>query len=329
MNTLDRCRRQTNADFVLTRAHILILFLALVSLSKACGTLVCDAHSNGRGVTNTEGARETYYDNDLNELTHTTGAESLSFDYDAAGNRICRTSGGQSDYYTFDFEGRLLYVDKNTAGNPGNYYNTYDDRTRRIGRIDADQGATTIVYSGGQSVREYAGATASGNPEAEYVRGKGLGKGIVNPLYSIRGSDLHYSHANHRGDVTSQTKNTTSGVTLTSQTGYGAFGDTVSTSGQTNADPFRANGKEEDPTGLLLEGYRLRDLETGSFIVSDLHVFLQFSIHGSRIISGIRGWRRSLPWESLPGSPASRPAGCRSRARRRSASRIHDRALSI
>jgi RHS repeat-associated protein len=37
----------------------------------------------------------------------------------------------------------------------------------------------------------------------------------------------------------------------------------------TNADRQRANSKDEDPTGLLNEGFRYRDLETGTFITRD------------------------------------------------------------
>ena len=34
-------------------------------------------------------------------------------------------------------------------------------------------------------------------------------------------------------------------------------------------DPHRANSKEEDPTGLLNEGFRYRDLQTGTFLTRD------------------------------------------------------------
>jgi RHS repeat-associated protein len=36
-----------------------------------------------------------------------------------------------------------------------------------------------------------------------------------------------------------------------------------------NRDRHRANTKEEDPTGLLNEGFRYRDMETGTFISRD------------------------------------------------------------
>jgi RHS repeat-associated protein len=52
---------------------------------------------------------------------------------------------------------------------------------------------------------------------------------------------------------------------------YAAYGTRVqeASAGGAPADRFRANSKEEDPTGLLNEGFRYRDLETGTFIGRD------------------------------------------------------------
>ncbi len=52
---------------------------------------------------------------------------------------------------------------------------------------------------------------------------------------------------------------------------YAAYGTRVqeALAGGVPADRFRANSKEEDPTGLLNEGFRYRDLETGTFISRD------------------------------------------------------------
>lgn len=60
---------------------------------------------------------------------------------------------------------------------------------------------------------------------------------------------------------------------LTYQSAYEAFGkhgDTASSEewGSTD-DRQQANTKDEDPTGLLNEGFRYRDLETGTFITRD------------------------------------------------------------
>jgi RHS repeat-associated protein len=52
------------------------------------------------------------------------------------------------------------------------------------------------------------------------------------------------------------------------QAAYGAFGTRPQESGDT-AERHKANTKEEDPSGLLNEGFRYRDLETGTFITRD------------------------------------------------------------
>lgn len=51
---------------------------------------------------------------------------------------------------------------------------------------------------------------------------------------------------------------------------FGKHGDAPGThQWGTSRDRQRANTKEEDPTGLLNEGFRYRDLETGTFLTQD------------------------------------------------------------
>ena len=70
---------------------------------------------------------------------------------------------------------------------------------------------------------------------------------------------------NSRGDVISQTN---SAGTATFEAQYEAFGTRRVEAG-TAVGRQKANTKDEDPTGLLNEGFRYRDLETGSFITRD------------------------------------------------------------
>jgi RHS repeat-associated protein len=71
--------------------------------------------------------------------------------------------------------------------------------------------------------------------------------------------------ANARGDVTTQVD---AAGNITWQASYEAFGTRTRERGD-NYDPQRANSKDEDPTGLLNEGFRYRDLEAGVFISRD------------------------------------------------------------
>ena len=96
-----------------------------------------------------------------------------------------------------------------------------------------------------------------------------MGGGVGGLLYSKRwngtGWTMSFDLANGRGDVTTQT-NASGNVTW--QASYEAFGMRTAEAG-TNNDHQRANSKEEDPSGLLNEGFRYRDLEAGVFISRD------------------------------------------------------------
>lgn len=183
--------------------------------------------------------------------------------YDHNGNRISRVSGGQTDTYGYDYENRLLALTKNTAGGVGSYSYVYDYRTRRVQRVES--GATTnLVFSGGVSVSEYDGAAPS-VVSAEYIRGSDWGGGVGGLLYSVRSGTASFKHYNSRGDVISETNSI---GTTTWQATYEAFGTRTQEVGATQ-DRQKANTKEEDPTGLLNEGFRYRCLETGVFITRD------------------------------------------------------------
>jgi RHS repeat-associated protein len=146
----------------------------------------------------------------------------------------------------------------------GSYAYTYDYRTRRIVRDEsAASGARTLLtFSGGTSVQE---ADASGNVAVEYVRSSDWGGGVGGILYTLRDGDRSYNAYNSRGDVVSVTDD--SGA-ASWQASYEAFGTRTLQVG-TNTERQRANTKDEDPTGLLNEGMRYRDLESGMFISRD------------------------------------------------------------
>ena len=124
--------------------------------------------------------------------------------------------------------------------------------------------ATSLVFSGGTSVQEYTGAPG-GAPAVEYVRGSDYGGGVGGILYTLRSGTPSYTHENRRGDVVAKTN---AAGSLTYQAQYAAFGQQVATSGSTQ-DRQKSNSKDTDPTGLVDEGFRYRDLETGMFITRD------------------------------------------------------------
>jgi RHS repeat-associated protein len=139
-----------------------------------------------------------------------------------------------------------------------------------------------VAFSGGTSVAEFSGPTLS----LLLARGVDIGGGTRGLLWTARretGSavTLRFNRYNSRGDVVGQSD--AAGVTTWAAT-YQADGRRTGEIGTNlnpkhatgrvrelgvNRDRHRANTKEEDPTGLLNEGFRYRDMETGTFISRD------------------------------------------------------------
>ena len=183
-----------------------------------------------------------------------------SFIYDDNGNRETRVTAAGTDTYTWEDESRLTRLD--TPG--GDYDYTYAPRGRRIVRDESSAGGsrTELTFSGGTSVQE---ANTSGAVQVEFIRGSDWGGGIGGVLFTIRSGTCSYNAYNSRGDVVSTTDDS---GTATWQAAYEAFGTRTEQDGS-NTERQRANTKDEDPTGLLNEGQRYRDLEAGVFISRD------------------------------------------------------------
>jgi RHS repeat-associated protein len=99
----------------------------------------------------------------------------------------------------------------------------------------------------------------------QHVRGPDLGGGTKGLLYSLRNGLPRFNRYNGRGDVVAQSD---IDGTTTWAASYQADGRRTAEAGM-NVERHRACTKEEDPTGLLNEGFRYRDMETGTFISRD------------------------------------------------------------
>jgi RHS repeat-associated protein len=186
---------------------------------------------------------------------------------------LALSGGGAATAYEWDAQDRLTRV---VMPDGKAYHYTYDYRTRRIGtEREASGGAaeqhTAIVFSGGLSLAEYESTstqTSIANPavtSVHYVRGPDMGGGVGGLLYSLRGGAPKYNLSNGRGDIVAQSD---ASAALTWTASYEAGGKRTTETG-TNADKHRANSKDEDPTGLLNEGFRYRDLETMVWLSRD------------------------------------------------------------
>jgi RHS repeat-associated protein len=253
-----------------------------------------------------DGEAMSYTYNAVNQLLTVSGSENAVFDYDTNGNRwhayaeatdlppsppptdsgnhLLTESGDhlivsdgdaddedaggeiphgeQEELYEYDYENRLVKLTRTVSGNAQEYHYGYDYRTRRVLRNEGN-GDETISFSGGTSVSEWG--SAGSTPLVEYIRGSDYGGGIGGILYTFRNNVPSFTHYDARGDVT-QKVNADGAVTYQAQ--YEAFGSRTKETGQTQ-DRQKANTKDEDPTGLLNEGYRYRDLKYGVFITKD------------------------------------------------------------
>ena len=245
------------------------------TVTKCCPTRTRRIVSeNGVVTTSTE------YDynpaNQLESLTESNGAggtlRSALIGFDERGNRetqMVTLPGGieKTTQYDWDFQNRLVGV---TDPQGGAHAYAYDYRSRRIARSEPG-GATAVSWSGGLSLAEYPVSrlqSAIANPQSpivEYRRGPDMGGGIGGLLHSLRNGAPKYNLGNGRGDVVAQS-DATGALTWTAS--YEAFGTRPVETGS-NADRQRANTKEEDPTGLLWEHFRYRDLETGVWLSRD------------------------------------------------------------
>ncbi|WP_143157896.1 RHS repeat-associated core domain-containing protein [Rubritalea squalenifaciens] len=220
----------------------------------------------------------------------------VSFTYDANGNRATRTHQANTDTYSYDLNNRLVSLDLNSSADSaknGLYEYGYDHRTRRVLRDESDltSGKTTrVVFSGGLSVQEHeqnAGSYNLTSPAVEYVRGSDYGGGMGGVLYTLRAGVPSYNAYNSRGDVVSKTDDSEA---ITWQASYEAFGTRTEEDGSTD-DRQKANTKDEDPTGLLNEGMRYRDLEAGVFITRDPAGF----VDGPNVYTYVR----QNPWSAF------------------------------
>jgi RHS repeat-associated protein len=259
---------------LLTLSSILAVPLAWANASsQSSDTVYTYDAANNRISKTTNGATTNYTYNALNQLTDVFTGDSptpyITYAYDSDGNRIQRIKGPVTTTYTYDQENRLISLnDPGLMPNePAAYSYQYDYRTRRVLRTEGET-STRIVFSGGTSSSEHPFDISThvvSVPNVEYVRGSDYGGGIGGILYSLRNEDVSFTHYNNRGDVTAKTDDIGN---LTYQASYEAFGSRTRESGNTQ-DRQKANTKDEDPTRLLNEGFRYRDLETGTFVTRD------------------------------------------------------------
>lgn len=214
-----------------------------------------------------------------------------SYEYDANGNRRSEETSVDlailgKDHYTYDSFGRLtqLEIGAGTGGENGIYRYAYDHDSRRIGRAAPGQPDRLFSFRGSSPAHEWTPGSGGG---ALPGLAENIGGGVGGRLYSYEGASPVYSFHNPRGDVILQT---TDGGSLSYQAVHAAYGLAEEQFGS-RAGGYGANSKWHEPAGLINDGYRYRDADTGTFISRDPAGF----------IDGLNdyGYVRNNPWSAF------------------------------
>ncbi|MCU0797818.1 MAG: hypothetical protein MUF31_17995 [Akkermansiaceae bacterium] len=168
--------------------------------------------------------------------------------------------------FTSDHENRLIVVvDRLT----GSFSYSYVHRPSGVLPNEAGSRGVPLVVAklnlGGWGIINGCEGSAT-NPAVETMRGSDMGGGVGGVLYTrLENGQISFNHYNSRGDLTAQTTGLGSVSWAASYRGDGTRSAEVGNA----IGRQRANTKDEDPTGLLNEGMRYRDLEFGIFLTRD------------------------------------------------------------
>jgi RHS repeat-associated protein len=200
-----------------------------------------------------------------NRLTHTTdaaGAVVTQYEYDARGNRIAETTGGETTIYEYDYRNLLVQV---TKGATVVQYE-YDGRGDRVARIENGVRTEYVNDVNRRYTQVLVQADSDGAAEGRYIYGlarlSGLLQGHSSPLYYL------IDAIGSTSDLTDE-----AGMARTSYS-YDAFGAAQPASPGTDtnqwANSFLFAGENVDEaTNLIYLRARYYDPAVGRFLTSD------------------------------------------------------------
>jgi len=230
---------------------------------------------------------ETYWYDTLDRLTSSSGPwGSISYTYDAVGNRLTKTEGGTINYeygacnrltqagsatYSYDANGNL--ATKNDGTNSWTYSYDYENRLTQV-KKNGQTIAQYVYDSGGQRIKKTEGAVTevhiyqgldiiyqrfTGN-DTTTKRIYGAGRQVA----EIQGGGVRYLHQDFLGST--RVVSDPSGVVRFSSS-YKPFGPSHGESGH---ETHKYTGKPQDSaTALYYFGARYYDPEIGRFITQD------------------------------------------------------------
>jgi len=229
---------------------------------------------------------------------------SLSYSYDACGNRLTRALGGTTNYYGYDDNNKLTRIGSTQGGsdlatfsydNNGNMTEVYGALYGRKTLTYTDENyLASIAYAGttdyysytldGRRCRATLGGTTyrylydgqrvvedladSGSVQARYTTEDGTYNGVMLHLYRVTGALSRFPMYDSAGSVRGLLD---ASGTVTDLYELDTFGRSISTSGSTPND-YRFGGGWgyiTDPSGMLQLGVRHYWPELGLFLQQD------------------------------------------------------------
>jgi len=253
------------------------IYQLLEALSTTPGN---SSNNNGKGKgtdTATENQKEYYTYGPTGNRTsthisdfyqHNSANQLLSdskyqYAYDKNGNLISKTGNGLIMSFIYDYENRLVRVEKIESGSEIKAEYKYDPFGRRIEKKVTENGTAAITryfYDGEDILFEY---DEFGNKENTYVHGLGIDE----PLALIDNkSNVYYYHADGLGSVT---KMTDAAGKVVQEYEYDSFGNLHDQKNRIK-QPYTYTAREWDrETGLYYYRARYYDTEAGRFISKD------------------------------------------------------------
>ena len=225
---------------------------------------------NSNRLTKTVGEEVTEYSyNELNQLISETG---IDYEYDLNGNLISKTELGKSTAYSYNARNRLVRVTAQNGADVNVEEYLYDYAGNRTAKIQEFKTTYYLVDTNGALSQVLAEYDENGTLITSYTRADQLisqERNGVKSYYLYDGFDSVRMLADEEGTVTD---------TYT----YDAFGNLISSTGNTVND-FLYRGEQYDSfTGLYYLRARYMNPSTGTFITMDEYagtIFEPVSLH--------------------------------------------------
>jgi len=227
-----------------------------------------DKNSN-RLTKNVDGEVTTYAYNELNQLVEETG---VSYEYDLNGNLVKKTEGEQTTTYTYDARNKLIRVTIQSGQQVSVEEYLYDYAGNRIAKVQELKTIYYLVDTNGALSQVLAEYDENSSLTTLYTRGEEL----ISQERNGEKSYYLYDGFDSVRMLVDEDNNITDTYT------FDAFGNLVSSTGETENYYLYRGEQYDNFTGLYYLRARYMNPSTGTFITMDEYagsVFEPVSLH--------------------------------------------------